>query len=327
MNNKERTVFELDTLLSTLDLSDGDSSFEQIGGSYKDVYNSLKEIGKSSEYEVHHIPSRAVQDASPRELPSIALTKEDHALTDSFRGRQNSKYESFLPSGYTKLSYRDRCANMIEDGEYAELVRNEIYNIKMQFGDRYDGAIKEYLENAKEYISKNDVPKAVHSSEYLVNEKRNSLNDNNGSLDMEPTEKEKNSSDAEKLNTKGDEKMSNSFLESIKAKLSDKKNSTKKDSDNGGSEDSAPNIGQRERERNNFLDSIKVDPSKKNTDYSTKNSEKSSSKTSETQSMSQNSSHSVSSTPQGSVGKSAGTYGEGGHGGHGGEGGHGGHGR
>ena len=49
---------------------------------------------------------------------------------------------------------------MIKEGRFVEIVRDEIYNLIDQFGHKYDGGIKQYLEALRQYIEKHGVPKA-----------------------------------------------------------------------------------------------------------------------------------------------------------------------
>lgn len=113
-------------------------------------------------FERHHIPSVAVQDDSRNNLPVVLISKEDHALTDSYRWKQKSVYKPFLPSAIESKSHREEVASAIDQGNYFEVVRNEIYNIIDRCGHRYDGAIKQYFAALEAYLRKNGVPSAVH---------------------------------------------------------------------------------------------------------------------------------------------------------------------
>lgn len=164
-SEEEHAIHELETLKSSLDLSSGDSSTFQGGGSYAEVRARLNKEGREG-YEVHHMPSNAAQNAVSGKLPAIALTAEDHAETDSFRGKQNRKPESFLPDSPKSDTYRNESAKMIDNGRYAELVTDEVYNIKDKFGDKYDGALSEYLDSTIDYIRENGIPEPVYSKKY-----------------------------------------------------------------------------------------------------------------------------------------------------------------
>lgn len=151
----ERTLFELAAFRDSLELGDGDPNFPQVGGIYG-------EVATVQGFERHHIPSVAVQDDSRNNLPVVLISKEDHALTDSYRWKQKSVYKPFLPSAIESKSHREEAASAIDQGNYFEVVRNEIYNIIDRCGHRYDGAIKQYFAALEAYLRKNGVPSAVH---------------------------------------------------------------------------------------------------------------------------------------------------------------------
>lgn len=164
-SEEEHAIHELEALKSTLDLSSGDGDTFQSGGSCAEVRARLNREGKKG-YEVHHMPSNAAQNAPRGKLPGIALTAEDHAETDSYRGKQNRKTESFLPDSPKSDTYHNESAKMIETGRYAELVTDEVYNIKDRLGDKYDGALAEYLDSVINYIRENGIPEPVYSKKH-----------------------------------------------------------------------------------------------------------------------------------------------------------------
>lgn len=153
-SQKSAHVYSIQTNYS-LELGDGDPNFPQVGGIYG-------EVATVQGFERHHIPSNAVQDDSKNNLPIILISKEDHALTDSYRGKQRHVHNPFLPSAIEQKSYREEVASDIDQGNYFEVVRNEIYNIIDRCGHRYDGAIKQYFAALEAYLGKNGVPSAVH---------------------------------------------------------------------------------------------------------------------------------------------------------------------
>lgn len=152
---RQRTVFEITTLKNSLELTEGDSSIVQLGGVYRDV----KKIVNSTLYEVHHIPPQSVFADNFESLPAIAMLKQDHAKTSSYRGRINKTYQPHLPSEVAYPQHKTGTKELIEQGLLAEAVRNEIYEIRAMFGSKYDGAIKGYLNSMLEYIRSNGVPK------------------------------------------------------------------------------------------------------------------------------------------------------------------------
>lgn len=149
----QRTVFEIATLKKFLDLSSGDFSISQLGGIYRDVKKSVD----SALYEVHHIPPQSVFADDFENLPAIAVLKEDHAKTSSYRGKMNKSYQSYLP-GETAAQHKQSVKDLIDQGNLAEAIRNEIYEIREVFGTKYDGAIMQYLDAMSEYINQNGMP-------------------------------------------------------------------------------------------------------------------------------------------------------------------------
>jgi len=151
--------FSVQSIRRDLDLTTGDSAVYQSGGSYGKIRRELatrRIIG----YEVHHIPSKAVVKrwGSTYSLPAIALLKEDHAKTDSFRYKSRIKHESFLPDVAVSSSYIDQAKERIGVAQLFELIRIELLNIRDQCGHKYDGAISQYLDALEAYILKHDYP-------------------------------------------------------------------------------------------------------------------------------------------------------------------------
>jgi len=162
---EERTLFELDTLERDLGLTDGDSSVIQVGGYDRDVTTMIKGRG----YESHHIPPQSVFEDKRGNLPTIALTKEDHEKTSSFRGRMKHRYKPHIPGGAAEFpTHKQSVQENVEQGFLAEMIRNEIYEIREAFGSKYDGAIRQYLTAVRDYIRKNGVPKVLKSEKMLT---------------------------------------------------------------------------------------------------------------------------------------------------------------
>lgn len=150
-------ITDMAGLKSTMSLGEGSTSVKQLGGIHKKV---RKEDGPG--YESHHIPSAAALKQfgiDTDEWPTIALTNEDHAKTDSYRGKQSKKYKPFLPGEADGGTYKEEAIELLDrGGGFSELVRDEIYNIREQCGDKYDGAIAQYLDEVTEYVKKHGVP-------------------------------------------------------------------------------------------------------------------------------------------------------------------------
>lgn len=277
-SEKEHTIFELRSLKSTLNLSEWDKDAFQAGGSYKEVRARLANANVEG-YEVHHMPSNAVQNASADELPAIAMKAEDHAQTNSYRGRQNSKLQSFLPGGSEGKTYRNETASMIENGRYSEVVRDEVYNIKDRLGDKYDAALAEYLDSVIDYVSENGVPEPVYSKDYNTEayetngEKAKSADkkaNNSNKPDAKETGK-KSEPEQVKAWAKGTESASKKVAD--KAEKADKAESKEANaaSGEGGKDNKSSEKGKKDNKeakesdnmsRDSFLDSLRVGPKK-----------------------------------------------------------------
>ena len=151
----ERTIFELESFLEEMCFTDGDTSIIQSGGSHRDV----RSIITGQQYESHHIPARSVFSDNANDLPTIALTKDDHTKTSSFRGRMGRTYKPFIPGNTEYPNHKGSIEEKVDQGLIAEIIKDEIFEIKDAFGDKYDGAIKQYIAAMIEYIKKNGTPK------------------------------------------------------------------------------------------------------------------------------------------------------------------------
>lgn len=148
-------LVDLEGLKESLSLSEGNLGTNQLAGIYKDI--------KPSGYERHHIPSVGALKAfgvDTKSWPTILLTKDDHAKTDSYREKQRSKYDSIFPDDKRSDTYKDSAIELMNrDGGFVELVRDEIYNIREQCGEKYDGAISQFLDVLKDHILKHGIPR------------------------------------------------------------------------------------------------------------------------------------------------------------------------
>lgn len=151
-----RTIIELAALRYSLELTDGDPCVMQLGGAYRDV----KKSADSALYEAHHIPPQCVFDEKRYALPAIAMLKEDHAKTSSFRWRMNKAYQSIFPDDNTHARYKESVLELLSRGMLAEAVRNEVYEIRESFGARYDSALRQYLDYLTEYLITRGIPAA-----------------------------------------------------------------------------------------------------------------------------------------------------------------------
>ena len=155
-NSIENAIKDISALRETLDLSSNDSGCIQLAGGYIEVRDE-EPIG----YEAHHIPSKAVlieMGEDWKNWPSIALKKEDHKETDSYAGKQRHKHESFIPINEQKQTYKEECIELARrPGGFMQLIRDEILNIKDKCGNKYNGAIKDYLDILERHIKKNGI--------------------------------------------------------------------------------------------------------------------------------------------------------------------------
>ena len=151
-------LHELDTLRDSLELTEGDPEVLQLGGFHGAVRKDVEK--KAAHFESHHIPSQGALADDPDNLPTIAISKDDHQLTDSYAGKQRKRYISLFPDVPPSDAYKAGVIKEILEGKFAEIVRDEIYNIREQCGTKYDGAIAQYFDALKRYIEKNGVPKA-----------------------------------------------------------------------------------------------------------------------------------------------------------------------
>ena len=154
----EYVLHEIAALENTLELTEGDPGVLQLGGYHGDVRNDVEK--KACGYESHHMPSQGALADHPDKLPTIAISKDDHKLTDSYGGKQRKRYISIFPDLEPEEAYKAGVIKMIQEGRFVEVVRDEIYNLIDQCGHKYDGGIKQYLAALRKYIEKYGVPKA-----------------------------------------------------------------------------------------------------------------------------------------------------------------------
>lgn len=150
-------MFELETFRQVLDLGPGDSNYAQMGGYHGDV-----EKQDPDGYDSHHIPARSVQDVNAKRLPAISITKDDHKLTSSYAGNQRHTFQSNINPKMPKITYKDSISQAIAQGSvgYLRAVKNELYDLKIATGGRYDGGISAYLDAVIDMIAIQGVPAA-----------------------------------------------------------------------------------------------------------------------------------------------------------------------
>ena len=67
-------------------------------------------------------------------------------------------HDLHFPAPVESVPHKQSIEDMIGDGFLAEAIRNEIYEIRSTFGEKYDGAIGEYLDAMCRYIRENSAP-------------------------------------------------------------------------------------------------------------------------------------------------------------------------
>lgn len=152
-----KCIYDLVVLRDSLELTDGDLDILQLGGLYQDTKRTVKRLRVS--LHSHHIPAQSVQNDNKKNLSTVVITGEDHKKTDSFLWKSITRHQSFLSDVSKSQSYKNEAKQMINDGRFAELVEKEVFNIRDQFGNKYDGGIKQYFDAIIEYIGEYGIPK------------------------------------------------------------------------------------------------------------------------------------------------------------------------
>ena len=148
-------MFEIETLREDLELESGDPAFAQLGGYHRDVRKQ-----DPAGYESHHIPARSVQDEKADWLPTISITEADHSDTASYRGRQNHVHQLVTDPTDSGMRYKDNVSQRIARGGsgYIEALRNEIWDLRVCTGHRYDGGISGYLDAVIDMLATRGIP-------------------------------------------------------------------------------------------------------------------------------------------------------------------------
>ena len=149
-------MFEIETLREILELTTGEGAV-QLGGYHRDVKGEAP-----AGYESHHIPSRSVQNIDPEWLPTIAISRDDHIHTSSYGGKQRKTYKPFLPDSTPNLPYRQEMSQLVGKGcsGYIEAVRDELYDLRLNTGHKYDGGISAYLDAVIDMLAVRGLPES-----------------------------------------------------------------------------------------------------------------------------------------------------------------------
>lgn len=111
---------------------------EPQGGSYRDVKNKNTEAGK----EVHHTPADSTSSIDRNDGPTVKMDADDHHKTASYDSSKEAR------------EYRQRQAELIQEGKLKDAIQMDIDDIRYKFGSKYDEAIKQMLAYADEMIEK-----------------------------------------------------------------------------------------------------------------------------------------------------------------------------
>ena len=107
----------------------------QRGGAHALVRKHLRGI---PDYESHHVLAQAISPISKPKGPAIAMLKEDHLNTPSWG------------SGDEATAYRQRQAGLLQLEDYEGAIQMELDAIRSRFGAKYDRAIEQMLEYARQ---------------------------------------------------------------------------------------------------------------------------------------------------------------------------------
>ena len=118
----------------------GDVSEERKTGG---TYGALKkewsgELETPPPHEVHHMPANDVNGLKENDGPAIVMEKSDHRQTASCGNSREAR------------EYRQKQKELIDEGKFEEAMQMDIDDIHDKFGDKYDEAIAQMKETAKE---------------------------------------------------------------------------------------------------------------------------------------------------------------------------------
>lgn len=157
-----RAISELMNLRKMMDICPEQSQGIQLAGSY----GELKHLKLGQSYDAHHMPPKSVLGVDKNELPAILLPRGFHRKTDSYGGRMGHGMRRMDPDEAEKKKekYKDALAHQIGEGNFADAVRNEIYEIQLKFGHRMDGALDQFIDCMIRYYAEHGVPKIKGSA-------------------------------------------------------------------------------------------------------------------------------------------------------------------
>jgi len=90
----------------------------------------------------HHMPAKSVNGLHPDKGPAIQMDPADHAQTASHGTQPGSDI------------YRLRQQRLIKQGKFGEAIQMDIDNVRELFGNKYDEAIREMIEQLEPWMKK-----------------------------------------------------------------------------------------------------------------------------------------------------------------------------
>lgn len=109
------------------------------GGTYGELKDAWRgELEKEPPHEVHHMPANDVNGLNVNDGPAIVMDKANHRQTASCGNSLEAR------------EYRAKQGDLIKEGKFEEAMQMDIDDIHEKFGDKYDDAIAQMKENAKE---------------------------------------------------------------------------------------------------------------------------------------------------------------------------------
>lgn len=107
-------------------------------GSFRGGPHARTRLPVGDELDSHHAPAKSVSPLEPDEGPAIQMEKPDHKLTSSYGG---------TPEAY---AYREEIKSLLQQGRWRDAFAMEIKDVRRVAGARYNEAIKEMLDYARD---------------------------------------------------------------------------------------------------------------------------------------------------------------------------------
>jgi len=104
------------------------------GGSY---YELRKKYSGNQNIEVHHMPADSASNLPKGKGPCIAITKNDHKRTSSYKNYKKSR------------RFRRRQKFLVDNNRFLEAQEMDFKNLRRQFNSKYAKAMLEKLEYDK----------------------------------------------------------------------------------------------------------------------------------------------------------------------------------